>query len=175
MMQMDTFLNAYTFAFCEKRGFTKGQGWRWSLEEMARTTGCNAIILPICAWQEHPWFKTTLARQEYLRVSRAFDEFLLELGFRHEGLRFFCEKENQDTVALFSHGGSCGIVLSHLLNLPFPYVCSVLPFYFNSLIILDFPAKEGEWIFPRLELFNDVGHLRRRPAAPVLQETPDVQ
>ena len=126
-------------------------------------------------WQEHPWFKTNLARQEYLRVSRAFDEFLLELGFRHEGLRFFCEKENQDTVALFSHGGSCGIVLSHLLNLPFPYVCSVLPFYFTSLIILDFPAKEGEWIFPRLELFNDVGHLRRRPAAPVLQETPDVQ
>ena len=51
----DTFLNGYTFAFCEKSNFTKGQGWRWALEEMARTTGCNTVILPVCAWQEHPW------------------------------------------------------------------------------------------------------------------------
>lgn len=51
----ETFLNGYTFAFCEKRDFTKGQGWRWSLEEMARTTGCSAVILPVVAWQDHPW------------------------------------------------------------------------------------------------------------------------
>ena len=49
------FLNACTFGFCEKRGFTKGQTWRWSLREMARTTGCNAVILPVCAWQEHTY------------------------------------------------------------------------------------------------------------------------
>ena len=49
------FLNAYTFGFCEKRGFTKGRAWRWSLEEMARTTGCNAVILPVCAWQDHAY------------------------------------------------------------------------------------------------------------------------
>ena len=52
---MNDFLNAFTFGFMEKRGFTKKQSWRWSLEEMVRTTGCNAIILPICAWQEHTY------------------------------------------------------------------------------------------------------------------------
>ena len=52
------FLNAYTFAFCEKRGFTNGQGWKWSLREMAETTGCNAIILPVCAWQDHAYSTT---------------------------------------------------------------------------------------------------------------------
>ncbi len=45
------FYNAYTFGFCEKRGFTRGKSWKWSLEEMARTTGSNAIILPVSAWQ----------------------------------------------------------------------------------------------------------------------------
>lgn len=55
MKKLEGFWNAYTFAFCEKRGFTNGQGWRWSLEEMARTTGCNTVILPVCAWQDHPW------------------------------------------------------------------------------------------------------------------------
>ena len=49
------FLNAYTFGFCEKQGFTRGTAWRWSLSELARTTGCNAIILPVCAWQEHAY------------------------------------------------------------------------------------------------------------------------
>lgn len=49
------FLNACTFAFCEKRGFTAGQAWRFSLREMARATGCNAIILPVCAWQDHAY------------------------------------------------------------------------------------------------------------------------
>ena len=49
------FLNAYTYGFCEKRGFTQGVAWRRSLEAMARSTGCNAVILPVCAWQAHPW------------------------------------------------------------------------------------------------------------------------
>lgn len=49
------FVNAMTFGFCEKRGFTDGTAWRRSMEEMVRTTGCDAIILPVCAWQAHPW------------------------------------------------------------------------------------------------------------------------
>ena len=55
MILDDTFFNAYTFGFCEKRGFTRGISWRWSLRELARTTGCNAIILPVCAWQDHTY------------------------------------------------------------------------------------------------------------------------
>ena len=55
MILDDTFLNAYTYGFCEKRGFTRGTAWRWSLRELVRTTGCNAIILPVCAWQDHTY------------------------------------------------------------------------------------------------------------------------
>ena len=49
------FLNAYTFGFCEKRGFTKGRAWKESLRLLAETTGCNAVILPVCAWQDHAY------------------------------------------------------------------------------------------------------------------------
>ena len=53
---LNGFLNAYTFAFCEKRFFTRDQlQWKESLTELRRTTGCNAIILPVCAWQEHAY------------------------------------------------------------------------------------------------------------------------
>ena len=47
------FLNAYTYGFCEKRGFTAGSAWRTSLRLLRESTGCNAIILPVCAWQQH--------------------------------------------------------------------------------------------------------------------------
>ena len=49
------FLNAYTFGFCEKRGFTDGASWKESLRAMAFSTGCNSVILPVCAWQDHAY------------------------------------------------------------------------------------------------------------------------
>ena len=49
------FLNAYTYGFCEKRGFTRGRSWKESMARMAETTGCNAVILPVCAWQDHTY------------------------------------------------------------------------------------------------------------------------
>ena len=48
------FINAYTFGFCEKQGFAGNtSSWRQSLRLMAESTGCNAVILPVCAWQDH--------------------------------------------------------------------------------------------------------------------------
>ena len=49
------FINAYTFGFCEKQGFTRGTAWKHSLHLLAESTGCNAVILPVCAWQDHTW------------------------------------------------------------------------------------------------------------------------
>ena len=49
------FINAYTFGFCEKQGFTRGTSWKESLRRMASSTGCNAVILPVCAWQDHTY------------------------------------------------------------------------------------------------------------------------
>ena len=49
------FINAYTFGFCEKQGFTQKQAWRHSLRLLAESTGCNAVILPVCAWQDHAY------------------------------------------------------------------------------------------------------------------------
>lgn len=52
------FINSYTYGFCEKQGFTNGQTWKWSMEEMVRTTHCNALVLPVCAWQDHAYSTT---------------------------------------------------------------------------------------------------------------------
>ena len=66
-----------------------------------------------------------------------------------------------ETLALFSHGGSVGFLLVRLLALPCPFVASVLPSDFASITTISFPVAEGEWVFPRVELFNNCSHIRR--------------
>lgn len=121
-------------------------------------------------WRKHPYFDGNIASDYFKEISRQFDDFLAEHGYRHENRRFLCETGTDKTIALFSHGGSGACVLSHLLNLPFPYVASVMPFDFTSIIILNFAVKEGAYIFPRLELFNDSAHIRKSVEGPVLQQ-----
>ena len=85
----------------------------------------------------------------------------------------FTIPDEQKTIAVFSHGGSGACVLSHLLALPFPYVCTVMPYEFTSIIILEFPVSRGEYVHPRIELFNDAAHIRDDSSGLVFQQTVD--
>lgn len=110
-------------------------------------------------WRNHPYYRNNAATACFDRVSAAFDAFLEERGYRHEGSRFFCSRPAEETIALFSHGGSGACVLASLLSLPFPYVATRMPYDFTSIIVLEFPSIPGEYVFPRLALFNDIAHL----------------
>lgn len=142
-------------------------GHPWSLGDRMLEEGFDFNGLD---WREHPYFSGNVATKYYREISARFDEFLAAHGYRHEGRRFLCAGGADKTIALFSHGGSGACVLAHLLALPFPYVASVLPYDFTSIIILDFPVSEGAYVFPRLELFNDCAHIRRSPGGPALQQ-----
>ena len=124
-------------------------------------------------WREHPWFRGNAALDYCAAIARGFDVFLLIQGYQHDGVRFLCGTDTEKTIALFSHGGSGACVLSHLLALPFPYVCTVMPYEFTSVTILNFPTRPGEYVHPRIELFNDAAHIIPHQNGPALQQTPD--
>lgn len=124
-------------------------------------------------WREHPYYKNNIAVRYLNEISAQFDAFIRRQGYRHEGTRYFCETDRQKTVAVFSHGGSGACVLSHLLALPFPYVCTMLPYEFTSVIILEFPVRKGEYVHPRIELFNDTAHTRNISSGLKFQEKAD--
>ena len=111
-----------------------------------------------------------LLTREAAEALKLVSDDLAGQGYRHEGLRYLCETDREKTIALFSHGGSGACALGHLMQLPFPYVCSVMPYDFTSIIILNFPVRKGKWVFPRLELFNDIAHIQGSAAGPVLQQ-----
>ena len=121
-------------------------------------------------WRQHPYFKNNIAVEYLDRISAQFDDLLLRQGYRRDGTRYICETDQDKTIAVFSHGGSGGCVLSHLLELPFPYVCTVLPYDFTSIIILEFPVRKGEHVHPRVELFNDTAHTAGISSGLVLQQ-----
>ncbi len=144
-------------------------GHPWSLGDLMLEEGFDFYSED---WRNHPYFAGNTALSYYEMISERFDAFLEDHGYRHEGRQYLCVGGSDETIALFSHGGSGACVLAHLLALPFPYVASVMPYDYTSIIILDFPVKEGCYIYPRIELFNDCAHIRRSPGnKPKLQKT----
>ena len=124
-------------------------------------------------WTQHPYFRSNEAVRYLREISAKFDALLLQQGYRHEGTRFLCETDRQKTIAVFSHGGSGACVLAHLLALPFPYVCTVMPYEFTSVSTLEFPVRRGEYVHPRIELFNDAAHILEISSGLVIQRKTD--
>ena len=121
-------------------------------------------------WRGHPYFKENAATAHFEEISARIDGFLAAKGYRREGSRYRCVEGSDKTIALFSHGGSGACVLSHMLSLPFPYVASVMPYDFTSIIILSLENTPGACVFPRIELFNDCAHIHSDSHVVRLQE-----
>ncbi len=111
-------------------------------------------------WRAHPYFRNNAVLDYECRITAAFDALLAEHGYTHCGRRYLCAAAEEETLAVFSHGGSGACVLSHLLSLPFPYVASVMTYDFTSVTILSLPVRTGEYVHVHLDLFNDAAHIR---------------
>ena len=84
-----------------------------------------------------------------------------ELHVCREGDYYRVTKENDDTIMLVSHGGSSSAVLSHILNIPFPFVCQTIRPYFTAITVVSFKNKIGELVAPKFELVNDARHIEK--------------
>lgn len=110
-------------------------------------------------WAENPFFRDNICMDFYEKIAEGFDELLGRYGLVRKNGCYECREENNDTIALFAHGGSGALMYTHLLNLPFPFVLTSMPYGVCSVSIIDFSAQQGEMVIPRIELFNDMGHI----------------
>lgn len=111
-------------------------------------------------WKDHHYFKDNKCMDCYETISNSFDEFLSGFGLIRKNDLYLCQKPNDDSIALFAHGGSGAIMFSHLLNLPLPFVLTTMPYGVCSVSIISFEAQQGQMIVPRLEIFNDMSHIK---------------
>jgi probable phosphoglycerate mutase len=136
--------------------FAEGNPWD-IMDEMARL----GLDPSRPDWRELSYFKTNSILNSVDYVEKNFDQWLAGYGYIREGYyyRHTVEEQEHRTVAIFSHGGSSSVAMSHMLNLSFAHVCAFFHMEFTSISILRLEKGKGNCTLPALERFNDAGHL----------------
>ncbi len=112
-------------------------------------------------WTKQPPFCNNVVFSELERVASQADIWMESLGYRREGANYRVTGDNTNkTIALFSHGGSSSALLSHLLNIPFFYLCRAICPDFTSITVLSFSDEKGVLTAPMIEYANDSRHIR---------------
>lgn len=115
------------------------------------------------SWTKDEPFCNNVVFSELERVAREADEWLLTMGYKREGANYRVVGENTNkTIAVFSHGGSSSALFSHLLNLPFFYLCRALCPDFTSITVLNFGDEVGSLTAPQIEYANDSKHIKSK-------------
>lgn len=131
-------------------------GQPWKITDAMISRG-EDVMLPEGA--EHPLFQNNVLKDSVHRVVNGLDPWLAEFGYVREGNYYRVKESNPKTVVLASHAGASSAVLSHLLNLPFSFVCAAIQPKFTAISVITFKGKAGDLILPEVELLNDARHL----------------
>lgn len=149
------------------------------------------------SWNKHPWdysgqalakgidvdwpdfqhlTSDELANKSFVRITEGLDEWLETKGYKRDGSRYYCLKENNDTVAIFGHAGSTSMMLSHLFNLPLMAIFGSMPVNFTSVTEIHFPKpNEDGFLAPQLVLFNDAKHIKGISGENIISNTEEAK
>lgn len=130
-------------------------GQPWSTVNAMVSRGEDVMLSD---WMDHPVFQNNIITESVCRVVNGFDPWLAELGYVREGNYYRVKENNPETVVMTSHGGASSAVLSHLFNLPFPFVCKAIQPKFTAISVITFNGETGNLISPAMELLNDDRH-----------------
>ncbi len=113
------------------------------------------------SWTKTAPFSNNVVFSEIERVARESDEWFESLGYRREGSNYrVIGDDTEKTIALFCHGGSSSALFSHLLNLPFFYLCRTICPDFTSITVISLSDEKGSLTAPMIEYANDSRHIR---------------
>ena len=131
-------------------------GHPWSIAE-DMVAGAQTLLSP--TWAEEEPFVRNRVTENVHKVGENFDRWLADLGFEREGDFYRVRSNRYSTVMMVSHGGSSSAVMSHLFNLPFPFVCSAICPDFTAITVVSLTGDEGSLAAPAFEIVNDARHI----------------
>ena len=138
-------------------GEVYGEGHPWDTSLYALSLGYSLMDE---SWIKKPPFYDNVVFSEINRVARQSDDWLESIGYKREGTNYrVIGDDTNRTIALFSHGGSSSALFSHMLNLPFFYLCRTLCPDFTSITTLSLSNEKGAITAPMIELANDSRHI----------------
>lgn len=135
--------------------FHDGHPWD-TADELYENLGVD-IMTPV--WREHPYFKDNKVIDSVEKVQNGFVDWMSRFGYTYKNGKWFCERECNDTVALFSHGGAGSAAMAKLLRWEFPYACIAIGMNYTSITVIDIPSRVGHFVLPRIDKLNDDAHV----------------
>lgn len=135
----------------------EADGHPWTTADMMIAGGERLLDAD---WAHGGRFGRNRVVQYVQRIGEETDAWLQQLGYTREGLYYRVTGDTRRTIAAFGHGGASAALLSHLFNLPFPFVCTTMGPDYTGITIVTLPDRVGELVSPRFELLNDARHIR---------------
>ena len=151
------FMREITWGPIEGEELPYQNGYPWVVTTAMVSQGAS-LMDP--EWMSGEYFSNNSVKFLVENIGVEFDKLLATLGYERDGLYYRVTKENQDTVAMVSHGGSSAAALAHLLNLPFPFICENIRHKFTAITVLALNGKPGDLVSPRIEILNDSRHIK---------------
>ena len=113
------------------------------------------------SWYTIPELSGMEGRQAYDRLIRHSDDFLRRLGYKRvsEGL-YRIIRPNDESVALFCHGGFTMAWLPHLLALPPHLFWASFGIGHTGVTLIEFPNDPSGVCAPTCRYLSDASHLR---------------
>ena len=110
-------------------------------------------------WFENERMAAGHVKEEYDRVTGAFDELLTGLGYVRDGLTYRVERPNEETYVFFCHFGVTCVLLSRLLNIsPMPLWQGFVSAPASVTTVVTEERRPGTASF-RVTGFGDISHL----------------
>lgn len=102
----------------------KDGGFVWSFadKEMAKKFNDPSVRTLGMDWYKHEYFKEYPFERGMKRIQTAVDDWLLSLGYQHDRENYSYRKvgKSPERVALFAHHGASMMILSSILDVPYP-------------------------------------------------------
>ena len=98
--------------------------WIWANSDYARLLCSREVREMGDRWHEHPAFRNLGFHEYYQAFKQSADAWLASLGYEHDrerGMYKITTEHSERRVALFAHEGVGKLLLSELLDIPYPY------------------------------------------------------
>ena len=142
--------------------------WVWSHPDYESFLAAKEVREMGEEWYNHPKLAPFHFDQTLRPINQQLDAFLASLGYEHDeekGLYRITKEPSEKRIAVFAHECMGKIVMSHLLDIPFPAYASHFEMHTSALTVIRFgsgnPAEDKDYVRAQVLTTSNDAHLYR--------------
>ena len=146
--------------------------WVWAHPEYANVLASREVRQMGEQWYKHPKLESFHFESKLSDINEQLDKFIAGFGYEHDsekGLYKIVERNAEKRIAIFAHECMGKIVMSHLLDIPFPYYAAHFEMHTSAFTVIRFddgslyekPKEASAYARARVLTLSNDSHLYR--------------